>query len=329
MNHVLHIHYHGLTPTDPRYPRALDVLATISARVQALPPDAAIADVTGAQKYFERGPEGLAQLIRVRTLAWTGNPTIIGAGPSLMLAAMAAAATAPGHITTVPDTDEAIVAFLHPRPVAALPGIGPATARTLSHHGLHTIGDIARTPLATLQRLLGASTGRQLHDRAHAHDPRTVTPHTPPQTTTLSRTFPHDELDPHAHHRAVLALTHQLGARLRTQHTAARTLTLTARYADRTTTSRTRTLPEPTAHTRALTLSATALYDAFALQRARVRGLSLTAETTDAAAAVHQLTFDPQDAKARSIEAAVDRARHRFGPNAVLPAALATRPTQT
>ncbi|MGW4825650.1 hypothetical protein ACWEP4_44065 [Streptomyces sp. NPDC004227] len=49
--------------------------------------------------YFERGPQGLAQLIRLRTLAWTGVHTTIGAGSSLMLAAMAAAVTEPGGIT--------------------------------------------------------------------------------------------------------------------------------------------------------------------------------------------------------------------------------------
>ena len=323
--HIVHVHYHGLTPGDPRYLQVLDLLATISARVQALAPDAAIADLTGAEKYFERGPDGLAQLIRLRTLAWTGVPTTIGAGSSLMLAAMAAAVTEPGGITVIDDTDEAIVAFLHPRPVAALPGVGPATARTLTHHGLETVGDIARTPLATLQRLFGAALGRQLYERAHAHDPRTVTPHALPKTTTVSHQFDRDELDPDAQHRAVLALTHQLGARLRDDQVVARTLTLTVRYADRTTTSRTRTLPEPTAHTLALTRTATGLFETLGLQRARVRALTLTGELTDATLATHQLTFDPDDSKARRIEAAADRARRRFGPDAVVPAALAGR----
>ncbi|MDF3141801.1 MULTISPECIES: helix-hairpin-helix domain-containing protein [unclassified Streptomyces] len=325
MRHIVHVHYHDLAPGDPRYPQVLDLLATISARVQALPPDAAIADITGAEKYFDRDPEGLAQMIRLRTLAWTGVPTTIGAGSSLMLAAMAAAVTEPGGLTVIDDTDEAIVAFLHLRPVAALPGVGPATARTLIHHGLETVGDVARTPLATLQRLLGAAAGRQLHERAHAHDPRTVVPNALSKTTTVSHGFDRDELDPDEHHRAVLALTHQLGARLRDDQAVARTLTLTVRYADRTTTSRTRTPSEATAHTLALTRTAAGLYESLGLQRARVRALSLTAELTDATAAAHQLTFDPDDTKARRIEAAADRARRRFGVDAVLPAALAGR----
>ncbi|MGW1396874.1 hypothetical protein ACWD6Q_35060 [Streptomyces nigra] len=82
VRHLVQVHYHGLTPGDSQYPQVLDVLATITARAQALPPDAAVADPTGAERYFERGPEGLTQLIRLRTLAWTGVVTTIGAGSS-------------------------------------------------------------------------------------------------------------------------------------------------------------------------------------------------------------------------------------------------------
>ncbi|UXY32396.1 DinB/UmuC family translesion DNA polymerase [Streptomyces sp. HUAS TT20] len=110
-------------------------------------------------------------------------------------------------------------------------------------------------------------------------------PHALSKTTTVSHSFNQDELDPDEHHRALLNLTHQLGARLRDDQVVARTLTLTVRYADRTTTSRTRTMPEATAHTLALTRTATGLYESLGLQRAWVRALSLTAELTDAAAA--------------------------------------------
>lgn len=96
------------------------------------------------------------------------------------------------------------------------------------------------------------------------------------------------------------------------------------RYADRTTTTRSRALPEPTAHSAALTTLAYAVHDSFGLQRARVRGIALRAEgLTGAEGAAYQLSLDPADEKARRIEAVADKARAKFGPRAVLPGSLA------
>ncbi|MEU3921991.1 hypothetical protein [Streptomyces sp. NPDC029004] len=103
-------------------------------------------------------------------------------------------------------------------------------------------------------------------------------------------------------------------------------MTLTVRYADRSSTTRTRKLPEPTAHTRALTSAAYELHDRLALQRARVRSIALRADDLlDAEQATRQLLFDPDDDKARRIEAVTDRARSGFGPEVVRPAAATPR----
>jgi DNA polymerase-4 len=57
-----------------------------------------------------------------------------------------------------------------------------------------------------------------------------------------------DCLDPEQRHRAVLALAEQLGQRLRSESRVTGRVTLTVRYADRSSTIRTSTLAEPTAH---------------------------------------------------------------------------------
>ncbi|WP_406278593.1 hypothetical protein OHT93_37510 [Streptomyces sp. NBC_00191] len=190
--------------------------------------------------------------MRLRALALHGISTTIGSASNCMLAAMAADATAPGGITHLDHTPDAIAAFLRPRPVAALFGVGPATASLLVRHGLHTIGAVADTPLGTLQRLLGKTTGCQIHDRARGEDPRPVTPQAPARSCSADHAFPRDELDPARHRQAVLALAEQLGARLRKERQVTGWLTMTVRYADRSTTVRTRRLPEPTNHTAAL-----------------------------------------------------------------------------
>ncbi|MBC9715730.1 hypothetical protein H9Y04_24615 [Streptomyces sp. TRM66268-LWL] len=204
----------------------------------------------------------------------------------------------------------------------------PATAKTLAGFGIHRIGDLAAIPPGTLARILGAKTSRLLFERAHGHDPRPVTPEAAPKSTSASYDFERDELDPTAHRRALLELTERLGLKLRTSRQVASGLALTVTYADGSTTQRSRTLPEPTAHTAAFTTAAYDLYARLGLQRARVRTFALRAEQlTDAEHAVQQLAFDPGDEKRRRIEQAADRARARFGELAVRPGALA-EPTE-
>ncbi|MBT2392191.1 hypothetical protein J7E87_22875 [Streptomyces sp. ISL-1] len=206
--------------------------------------------------------------------------------------------------------------------------MGPSTAGLLTRHGLHTIGAVADTPLGTLQPLLGKATGRLIHERARAEDPRPVTP---PSTGALLRRRPRlppaTNSTPTRHRQAVLAVAEQLGARLRKERQVASRLTLTARYADRSTTVRTRRLPEPTNHTAALARTAYDIYTTLGLQRARVRGIALRAEDIQGAErATRQLTFDPGDDRAHRIEAAADKVRARFSAGVVMPAALAHPP---
>ncbi|MCX4649264.1 hypothetical protein OG456_44410 [Streptomyces sp. NBC_01446] len=98
------------------------------------------------------------------------------------------------------------------------------------------------------------------------------------------------------------------------------------RYAGRTSTTRSRALPEPSAHSPALTALAYSLYTSLGLERTRVRHLALRADRLGPdETAHHQLLLDEGDDKARRIEAVTDAARSRFGPR-VITAATLTRP---
>ncbi|MFJ8783014.1 MULTISPECIES: DNA polymerase thumb domain-containing protein [unclassified Streptomyces] len=312
-----------LPPTrEAALPELLGLLEEFTPVVEALPPDRALADLRGAERYFKRDAVELASVIRVRALALHGVDCAIGAGPGPMLARMALKDAQPGVTCAVPV--DAVADFLAGRPVAALPGVGGATARVLCEYGLDTLGRVAAAPLSTLQRLVGAKAGRELHERANGVDRGRVVPNGVSRSLATERPFTRDELDPDRHRRALLSAAEELGSRLRALDKVCRTLTLTVRYADRSATTRSRTLGEPTAHSVALTRAAYDMYEALGLQRARVRSLSLRAEGLDPAEqASHQLTFDPTDDKLRRIEEAADRARARFGPLAVLPGALA------
>ncbi|MEV0321907.1 DNA polymerase thumb domain-containing protein [Streptomyces sp. NPDC050658] len=308
-------------------PRLIALVGEFSPVVEALPPDGALVDVTGAVRYFGRDAVELAAVIRVRALARYGFDCVIGAGPGPMLARMAVREAVPGLPRVVGQDPDAVTEFLGPKPVAELPGVGRATARTLCSYGLDSVGKAAAAPLSTLQRLIGARAGRELHEKAHGVDRTRVVPNAASRSLAAERPFTIDELDPDRHRRALLSITEELGVRMRGDGQVCRSLTLTVRYADRTgysTITRTRTLPEPTAHSGALTATAYRMYESLGLQRARVRGISLRAEGLGPAEqAAHQLMFDPADDRARRIEEVADRARAKFGPGAIVPGTLA------
>ncbi|MEV8554045.1 hypothetical protein AB0L04_30065 [Streptomyces glaucescens] len=303
-------------------PRLLGLLEEFTPVVEALPPDGALADLAGAERYFGRGAAELAAVIRVRALARFGVDCAIGAGPGPMLARIALRAARPGLTCAVPE--DAVAEFLAGRPVAVLPGVGAATARTLCGYGLDTLGRVAAAPLSTLQRLVGAKAGRELHEKANGIDRGRVVPAAVSRSLATERPFARDELDPERHRRALLSAAEEIGARLRAVDEVCRGLSLTVRYADRSATTRSRTLAEPTAHSAALAKAVYGMYDALGLQRARVRSVALRAEgLTPAEQAFHQLTFDAADERIRRIEEVADRARARFGPRAVMPGRLA------
>jgi nucleotidyltransferase/DNA polymerase involved in DNA repair len=320
---VLCVRFQPAPTGEAALPGLLGLLEEFTPVVEALPPDGALADLRGAERYFGRGAVELAAVIRVRALALYGVDCVIGAGPGPMLARVALRDARPGVTPAVPQDPAAIAEFLADRPVTALPGVGTATARTLCDYGLDTLGRVAAAPLATLQRLIGARAARELQEKAGGVDRGRVVPNAVSRSLATERPFTRDELSPERHRRALLSAAEELGTRLRALDKVCGALTLTVRYADRTSTTRTRTLKEPTAHSAALTRTAYGMYESLGLQRARVRGLVLRAESlAPAEHSSYQLTFDPVDEKVRRIEEVTDRVRARFGPHAVMPGAM-------
>ena len=102
-----------------------------------------------------------------------------------------------------------------------------------------------------------------------------------------------------------------------------RTVSVKVRFADFTTITRSRTLPEPTDVARTFYAMARDLYEALGLDRARMRLVGVRVEGLLAGGAVpHQLLLDAPEAGWREAEQAVDRAAARFGRGSVRPAAL-------
>jgi len=135
--HIAHLHLHAAL-TEAQYDDVTELMSGITPHVQTVPPDAVQLDLTSALRYFDLSPYDVLQLAKMRLKLFYGIDSSAGLANNRMLAAMAADASAPGDTTWIPAGQAAT--WLYPRPVTALPGIGRATAETLSRYGLHTIG---------------------------------------------------------------------------------------------------------------------------------------------------------------------------------------------
>ncbi|MFD5882598.1 DNA polymerase Y family protein [Streptomyces yangpuensis] len=322
---VLHLRVPPGTP-HPLYRSVLEVLEPISPTVQVIPPGAALIDVAGVLRLHHRTPYEMAEIIRLRAAAMTGLPLHIGVAANWALAATASAHPGPNGIRLVADSPAAVTAFLHPLPIDALYGIGRRQAETLRRYGIHHIGTLAAVPATTIQRVLGGRDGRLLQQRARGEDHRRVAPTVLPRSTSETRAFEHDELDPHVVRTAILDAAVTLGARLRDRGQAATAVELQLRMSDRSLLTRSRKLPSPTAHSADLRDCAYGIFNGHHLQRARVRAVTVRADQLlDADRVAEQISLDRTEENVRRIENAIDRANRRFGAGSVLPAALAGR----
>ena len=113
---------------------------------------------------------------------------------------------------------------------------------------------------------------------------------------------------------------------MRVAGVAGRTVSITVRFADFTTITRSRTIPEATDVTQEIYRAAVQLYDRLGLQRARLRLVGVRVEGLVPRTAVHrQGVLGERERGWPDADRAVDRAARRFGTTAVRPASLLDR----
>lgn len=316
---VMHVRCPDRLP-EQTYRQVLEQLADLSPVVQALPPSAALVELKGALRYHGMDARRLGEVLRVRTISRLGVDVRVGIGPSITVAATASAQVPPPGGVLAVDPDQ-VADWLGPLPVEALHGIGPRQAEVLREYGIHCVGLLAAVPPATVQRLLGGKAGRLAADRARGIDPRPVVSRALPASATVAAAFPRHTLDGAQVRSSLLELVVQLGLLLRRRGQAARTLTLTLRFADGTSWEKTRRLAEASAHDEDLRTPAYQLMDAAGLQRGRLTGLALKGEDlVDADQVAQQISLDHTREARLVAEDTMDRIRDKFGPGAIGPA---------
>lgn len=300
------------------------LFGSITPLVEPLSLDEAFLDVSGALRRLG-SPTRIAELIRARVEDEQRITCSVGVASTKFVAKLASTRAKPDGLLVIPV--DRVIDFLHPLPVGALWGVGEKTEEHLVRLGLRTVGDIAHTPVATLERALGAATGNHLHELSWGRDPRQVRPDEREKSLGNEETFAQDIDDPEVIHAHLLRLADQVAARLRRSGQVGRTVAIKVRFSDFTTLTRSRTLSAPTDVGREVYDTARHLYDALGLERVRIRLVGVRVEGLVAAeVAPRQLTLDESADERREAEVAIDALRARFGADAVRPARLLDPP---
>jgi DNA polymerase-4 len=304
----------------------METFRRVTPLVEAVSLDEALLDVRGSTKRLGT-PLEIAERLRALIYDEQGITCSVGVAATVSVAKLAGKRAKPDGVVVVPP--EAITSFLHPMEVGELWGVGEKTRVLLQRFGLRTVGDVAHTPLTTLQRAVGDGLGRHLHELAWGTDRRELTPRStvddPEKSMGANETFGRDTDDRDVITRELLKLTGRVTRRMRTAGVAGRTVTITVRFADFTTITRSRTIPEATDVTHEVHRTAVRLYDALGLQRARIRLVGVRVEGLVPRDTVHrQLVLGEREHGWRDADRAVDLARFRFGDDVVRPASLLT-----
>jgi DNA polymerase-4 len=297
------------------------IFGTITPEVEPLALDEAFLDVSGALRRLGT-PVGIARQIRAQVASQQGITCSVGVAPTKFVAKIASIRCKPDGLLVVPRTG--VLDFLHPLPVAALWGVGERTGEVLARLGLRTVGDIAHTPLDTLQRELGVAQGAHLAALAWGRDARAVTPHVSEKSVGAEETFATDIDDPERIRRELLKLSGRTAHSLRASGFVARTVSVKLRLASFKTMTRSRTLAYPTDVAHEIYATACSLYESAGLDRGaqlRLVGVRVSG-LVPATGANAQLAFDDRPVGWREAEQAVDKIARRFGSSAVRPAAL-------
>lgn len=221
---------------------ALNVLNDFTPLVERISIDEAFADVAGCTHLFGP-PAEIAAAIRRRVQAEVGLAISIGVARTKHLAKIASQVAKPDGLVFVDPATE--LSFLHDLPVALMWGVGPATEARLSEHGVRTIGQLARMPGCSIQRLLGRAIGNKLTALAWNRDAREIRTHPRVQSagaqSALGRRPAHEQvIRPTLRH-----LADRVATRLRAKSRPGRTVTVRVRFADLRAVTRSVTLDAP------------------------------------------------------------------------------------
>jgi DNA polymerase-4 len=293
--------------------RIFEVLGRLTPLMQSLSLDEAWLDLSGTER-LNGGPPALA-LARAQAEIEreTGLTVSVGLAANKFLAKIASDLDKPRGFSVIGGSEAK--AFLAPRPVAILPGVGPIFARTLQDDSFRTVGDLAAADPRDLARRYGVY-GVRLYELSNGRDVRHVDPDEDRKSVSAENTFNEDIRDLAGLEDELWPLCEKVAGRMRRDDLVGQVITLKLKTADFKILTRRRTLAVPTQTAKALFACGRELLKPEANGRPfRLIGIGLSDLLQATAPADF---FGESEARSRAAEQTVDRLRSKFGQAAVV-----------
>jgi DNA polymerase-4 len=288
------------------------IMFKLTPLVEPVSIDEAFIDLTGTARLHGMSPAKALAGFAGDVETSLGITVSIGLSSNKFLAKIASDLDKPRGFAVLGGGDAA--AFLAPKPVSLIFGVGKMAQQRLARDGLRTIGDLQRAGEVELRRLYGAE-GVRLARLAHGLDDRPVKAEREAKSISAETTFDHDIADFRPLELRLWRLAEKVSARLKAGDLAGSTVTLKLKTADFRIRTRAHSFGHPTQLAARIFAAGRDLLaretdgTMFRLIGIGISGLS-DADGADFA--------DLIDRRTAEAEQAMDRLRERFGDDAVV-----------
>ena len=184
-------------------------------------------DYTGMDRFF--GCFKMAQELRQRIIKESGLPISLGLSENKTVSKVATGEAKPNNAKEIPRGLEK--PFLAPLSVRKIPMIGEKTSLTLYNMGVKKVHTLQVMPSELLEATFGKN-GLMIWEKANGIDRSLVTPYSEAKSISSENTFEKDTIDVKMLEANLIAMTEQLGTKLRQKQQLTACVSVKIRYSD-------------------------------------------------------------------------------------------------
>ncbi|KQI70318.1 DNA polymerase IV [Loktanella sp. 3ANDIMAR09] len=284
--------------------------------IEPLSLDEAFLDMTGTARLHGAPPAVMLAGLVKRMKDELGLTGSIGLSHNKFLAKVASDLDKPRGFSVIGKAET--TAFLRPKPVRIIWGIGTVGQDQLAQAGIRTFDDLLRWDRRDLGDRFGGM-GDRLWRLARGEDGRRISAHTPVKGLSNETTFNEDTSDPDILDGHIWRMAEKVSDRAKAKEKAGRVVTLKLKRADHKLITRRQSLRHPTQLADTIYRTARGLFDGAAPHPAyRLLGVGISDLTGVTEADREGDLLDPGAAKRTQAERAADKIRARFGAEAII-----------